>query len=369
MIPSLEFGRTGHRSSRILFGAAALWNASPEQSAETLQNLLVRGVNHIDVANGYGPAELRVGESMPRLRKRFFLATKTGKRDHAGAWRHIERSLQRLQTDRIDLIQLHNLSDEPGWQMAFSEDGALRALCEARPGLPDLALRRRRSEALGGVERQLEEAEIAGAVDEDAGPRERPVHRAGHVVRIAHRSIPGVVRALLAGSPAARRDRLDRLHRDPAPLALGVERLEVRGVLRLAHHRRVVGREHRVERKPRQAAQVHRRHCGAVAGDADESHQALIARFAERAQGAVLRERHLPARLVGQVVELDQVDPVRLQPLEGALEVPPGAGVVSFAGLGGEKEALAQAGHRFADAKLGGAVPVGDVDVIHAASE
>ena len=132
MIPSLDFGRTGHRSSRILFGGAALWNASPEQSAETLERLLARGVNHIDVANGYGPAEVRVGESMPRLRERFFLATKTGKRDHAGAWRHIERSLQRLQTDRIDLIQLHNLSDEPGWQMAFSEDGALRALCEAR---------------------------------------------------------------------------------------------------------------------------------------------------------------------------------------------------------------------------------------------
>ena len=132
MIPSLAFGRTGHRSSRIVFGAAALWNASPEQSAQTLERLLARGVNHIDVANGYGPAELRVGESMPRLRERFFLATKTGKRDHAGAWRHVERSLKRLQTDRIDLIQLHNLSDEPGWQMVFSEDGALRALCEAR---------------------------------------------------------------------------------------------------------------------------------------------------------------------------------------------------------------------------------------------
>jgi aryl-alcohol dehydrogenase-like predicted oxidoreductase len=132
VIPTLAFGRTGHCSSRVIFGAAALWNASPEKSAQTLDLLLARGVNHIDVANGYGPSELRVGESMRRLRGRFFLATKTGKRDHAGAWRHIERSLQRLQTDRIDLLQLHNLSDEPGWQMAFSRDGALRALVEAR---------------------------------------------------------------------------------------------------------------------------------------------------------------------------------------------------------------------------------------------
>jgi aryl-alcohol dehydrogenase-like predicted oxidoreductase len=132
VIPTLAFGRTGHKSSRIIFGAAALWNATPERSAQTLEMLLARGVNHIDVANGYGPAELRVGESMRRLRGRFFLATKTGKRDHAGAWRHIERSLERLQTDSIDLIQLHNLSDEPGWQMAFSRDGALRACVEAR---------------------------------------------------------------------------------------------------------------------------------------------------------------------------------------------------------------------------------------------
>ena len=132
VIPTLAFGRTGQRSSRVLFGAAALWNANPEQAARTLDMLLARGVNHIDVANGYGPSELRVGESMRRLRSRFFLATKTGKRDYAGAWRHLERSLERLQTDRIDLIQLHNLSDEPGWQMAFSQGGALRALVEAR---------------------------------------------------------------------------------------------------------------------------------------------------------------------------------------------------------------------------------------------
>jgi len=132
VIPQLAFGRTGHKSSRIIFGAAALWNASPEKSAETLDRLLACGVNHIDVAYGYGPSERRVGESMRRLRGRFFLASKTSKRDYAGAWRHLERSLERLQTDQLDLIQLHNLSDEAGWQMAFSQDGALRALYEAR---------------------------------------------------------------------------------------------------------------------------------------------------------------------------------------------------------------------------------------------
>jgi len=132
VIETLAFGRTGHRSSRILFGAAALWNATPEQAARTLEMLLARGVNHIDVANSYGRAELRVGESMRRLRSRFFLATKTGKRDHAGAWRHIERSLERLQTSQLDLIQLHNLVDDAEQRMALSPDGALRAAVEAR---------------------------------------------------------------------------------------------------------------------------------------------------------------------------------------------------------------------------------------------
>jgi aryl-alcohol dehydrogenase-like predicted oxidoreductase len=118
--------------TRLIFGAAALGAMRQEKADQILSLLLERGINHIDAAASYGDAELRIAPWMAQHRERFFLATKTGKRDHAGAWRHIERSLQRLQTDRIDLIQLHNLSDEPGWQMAFSEDGALRALCEAR---------------------------------------------------------------------------------------------------------------------------------------------------------------------------------------------------------------------------------------------
>ena len=132
MIETLAFGRTGHRSSRIIFGAAALWPASVEQSAQALELLLARGVNHIDVANSYGPSEKRVGESMRRLRSRFFLATKTGKRDYSGAWRHIERSLERLQTSQIDLLQLHNLVDDAEQRMALSHGGALRAAVEAR---------------------------------------------------------------------------------------------------------------------------------------------------------------------------------------------------------------------------------------------
>lgn len=132
MIPTLPFGRTGHESSRVLFGAAALWAADEAKAAGALELLLENGINHIDVAASYGPSETWVGGWMPQHRDDFFLATKTGKRDFAGAREQIQRSLERLQTDRLDLIQLHNLVDEVEWDQAFSEDGALRAAIEAR---------------------------------------------------------------------------------------------------------------------------------------------------------------------------------------------------------------------------------------------
>ena len=132
MIPRLGFGRTGHESTRLIFGAAALFNATPEQNERALGLLLENGINHIDCAASYGHAELRLGEWMPEHRDKFFLATKTGERRHAAARDQIRASLERMQTDRIDLLQLHNLVDEAEWETAFSDDGAVRAAIEAR---------------------------------------------------------------------------------------------------------------------------------------------------------------------------------------------------------------------------------------------
>jgi len=132
VIPTQLFGSTGHESSRLIFGAAALWRASQTEAARCLEQLLEAGVNHIDVAASYGDAELRVGEWMPEHRRRFFLATKTGERGYAGARLSIRRSLERLRVEGVDLIQLHNLVDEEGWEEALSESGALRACLEAR---------------------------------------------------------------------------------------------------------------------------------------------------------------------------------------------------------------------------------------------
>lgn len=116
----------------MIFGAAALWECSQAQADAVLDLLLEYGVNHIDVAPAYGDAELRVGPWMRRYRDDFFLATKTRARDKVGAWEDLKRSLDRLQTDRIDLLQLHALIHPDDWDQAMGPDGALEALIEAR---------------------------------------------------------------------------------------------------------------------------------------------------------------------------------------------------------------------------------------------
>ena len=128
----IPFGRTGHVSSRVIFGAAALGRMRQEKADALLELLLEHGVNHIDTAAAYGDSELRVGAWMPRHRERFFLATKTGERTAEGARASLERSRERLRSDQLDLIQLHNLVDEREWQVALGPGGALEALVEAR---------------------------------------------------------------------------------------------------------------------------------------------------------------------------------------------------------------------------------------------
>ena len=132
MIAKQPFGSTGHDSTRTIFGAAALWGASEEDGERALDVVLRYGVNHIDTAATYGRSERRVGAWMPRHRGAFFLATKTGERTYEKARDQIRHSLERLQTDHVDLIQLHNLVDPAEWDTALGPGGALEAAVEAR---------------------------------------------------------------------------------------------------------------------------------------------------------------------------------------------------------------------------------------------
>src|SRR5215471_7766100 len=131
-LPRIEFGRTGHTSTRIIFGGAALGSVSQDVADRALEVLLGHDVNHIDVAASYGEAEVRVAPWLARYRDRFFLATKTGKRTADEAREELHRSLDRMKVDRIDLWQLHNLADPIEWDRALSPGGAIDAAVEAR---------------------------------------------------------------------------------------------------------------------------------------------------------------------------------------------------------------------------------------------
>lgn len=131
-IPTQPFGRTGHESTRIIFGAAALGRSGPEDAARALALLDVYGINHIDTAASYGRSERLLGTLMPDHRARFFLATKTGERTREAARAQIEHSLERLHTTHVDVIQLHNLVDAEEWRTATGDGGALEAALEAR---------------------------------------------------------------------------------------------------------------------------------------------------------------------------------------------------------------------------------------------
>jgi aryl-alcohol dehydrogenase-like predicted oxidoreductase len=132
MIKMQPFGRTGHTSTRTIFGSAALWSVSQREADATLSVLMDYGVNHIDTAPSYGDAELRIGPWMERHRGEFFLATKTEKRTYQESWDQIRGSLERLRVNRVDLLQLHHLVDLEEWDTAMGPGGALEAVIEAR---------------------------------------------------------------------------------------------------------------------------------------------------------------------------------------------------------------------------------------------
>lgn len=131
-IPVLAFGRTGHLSTRVIFGGASLSRVTQDEADRALNILLDHGINHIDVAASYGDAELRIAPWLKRHPNNFFIATKTGQRTASEAREELHRSLDRLGVDHVDLWQLHNLSDPIQWDKALSPGGAIEAAVEAR---------------------------------------------------------------------------------------------------------------------------------------------------------------------------------------------------------------------------------------------
>jgi Aldo/keto reductase family len=127
-----RLGRLGHESSVLIYGAASLGAVTQEVADASIQEALAAGINHVDTAASYGDSELRLGATMASWRDRVFLATKVEERGYEAAWASINRSLERLRTDRVDLLQLHSVSTWQTLDEVTAPDGALRAAIRAR---------------------------------------------------------------------------------------------------------------------------------------------------------------------------------------------------------------------------------------------
>src|SRR5829696_238212 len=132
MLPTAPFGRTGHTSTRVIFGAAALGGMSQARADATLAAVAGWGIDHIDTAASYGASEDRLQPWLADHRDEVFLATKTGERRGGDARAELERSLTRLGVDHVDLVQLHNLVEPDEWDVAHGPGGAVEALAQAQ---------------------------------------------------------------------------------------------------------------------------------------------------------------------------------------------------------------------------------------------
>jgi len=133
--PEMErrrLGRLGHMSSVLIYGAASLADVDQDTADASIEQALAAGINHFDVAASYGDAELRLGPHMANIRDRIFLASKTGERTEEAAWAQINKSLERLQTDHLDLIQMHGVCDLDELDKVTGPSGSLQAAIRAK---------------------------------------------------------------------------------------------------------------------------------------------------------------------------------------------------------------------------------------------
>lgn len=126
-------GRTGFETSVLVYGAAALGDVDQDTADASLEEALAAGINHVDVAASYGGAEDRLRSWTARLaREGVFLATKTGERAAEAAWAEINRSMERMDVDHVDLLQVHAVGDLADLDRATASDGALSSVLRAR---------------------------------------------------------------------------------------------------------------------------------------------------------------------------------------------------------------------------------------------
>jgi aryl-alcohol dehydrogenase-like predicted oxidoreductase len=125
-------GRTGHRSSIVVFGGFAVGWVDQAEADAALDMACENGINHIDVSPLYGEAEARIGSWIGRNGRKFFLACKTHEREKATAWESLQRSLENLKIDSFDLFQFHGVDSVEALDKILGPGGAMEAVQEAK---------------------------------------------------------------------------------------------------------------------------------------------------------------------------------------------------------------------------------------------
>jgi len=132
-MPKRVLGKTGKKLSIIGFGGIVVMNSEPKQANKAVADAVEKGINYWDVAPSYGDSELKLGPALKPFRDNCFLACKTVRRDKAGAKEELDNSLKNLETDHLDLYQLHALADvEKDVKAALGRDGAIQTFIEAK---------------------------------------------------------------------------------------------------------------------------------------------------------------------------------------------------------------------------------------------
>lgn len=126
------FGSTGFQCSILGLGGESALYLHSDLAVQIIIRALELGVNYFDTAPLYRDSELNLGEVTPYARDRMFLATKTDQRSRDDAWRQFEKSLRRLRTDHVDLLQIHHLDEAMEVDAILRPDGAVAMAEEAR---------------------------------------------------------------------------------------------------------------------------------------------------------------------------------------------------------------------------------------------
>lgn len=125
-------GKTGLKISEVGFGCIPIIRLSEKEAVQVLRHAFEKGITFYDTANAYKDSEYKIGKALNDIRSQVVIATKTQKRDAVGVLEHLDNSLRMLQTDYIDLYQLHQVAQEKDWEAITASGGALEAVVKAK---------------------------------------------------------------------------------------------------------------------------------------------------------------------------------------------------------------------------------------------